>query len=166
MRNAICMAVLLAVGCAMTSQAVVIHWAVDVPSAGTASAQLVYVSSGVPVYTDDVISNGTLVGDEVSGLAVTPAGIGEQSATDAARGQGGYYVVLFRNNAGQTEYAYSTTALEYNDTASITSDAMAPATSLFNPGSFSNWTPVPEPSSMALLCLGAAAVALRRRKRG
>jgi hypothetical protein len=159
------MAVLFAVGCALTSQAVVIHWAVDVPADGTQSAQLVYVSSGTPAYADDVISNGTELGGLVSGLAVTPAGIGEQSTTDAARGQGAYYVVLFRDNAGQNEYAYSLTALAFDDTSAITYDAMAPATSLFNPGSFSNWTPVPEPSSAALLCLGAAALSLRRRKR-
>lgn len=164
MRNALCMAVLLAFGGVLTSHAVVIHWAVDTPLSGTESAQLVYVSSGTPAYTDFALSNGSAVGDEVSGLAVTPAGIGEQSATDVTRGNGAYYVVLFRDNNGTTEYAYSTTALLYNDTVAITDDEMAPALGVFNPPGFSGWSPVPEPGSMALLCVGAAALALRRRK--
>jgi len=159
------MAVIFAVGSALTSQAVVIHWAVDAPAEGTTAARLVYVSSGVPEYADDVIANGTELGSLVSGLAVTPAGIGQQNTTDSTRSQGGYFVVLFRDNAGQTEFAYSITALAYNDSSAITYDAMAPATGLFNPGSFSNWMPVPEPGSLALFGLGAAALALRRRKR-
>jgi len=159
------MAVLLAVGGVLTSQAVVIHWAVDTPLAGTASAQLVYVSSGTPAYAHDVISNGTELGDAVSGLAITPAGIGEQSTADSARLQGAYYVVLFRDNGGQLEYAYSTTALLYNDSVAITDDALTPALGVFNPEGFTGWAPVPEPGSAALLCFGAAALALRRRKR-
>lgn len=167
MRNAIIGAFLIAVGFVWTSQAVVIHWATEGVPAGTLSAQLVYVSSGSPAYAADAISNGSEIGDAVSGLAITPLGVGEQATTDAAtRTQGAYFVVLFRDNAGQTEYSYSSSSLAWNDPDSITQDEMTPATSVFNPGTFSGWAPIPEPTSVALLGLGAAALALRRRKRG
>jgi len=158
---------LVAVGCVWTSQAVVIHWATDgAPPSGTASAQLVYVSSGTPAYAANVISSGEEIGGAVRGLAITPLGVGEQATTDAAtRTQGAYYVVLFRDNNGQTEYAYSTTSLAWNDGNAITFDEMAPADGVFSPSGFSNWAPIPEPSALALFGLGAAVVALRRRKR-
>ena len=166
MKKVIVVAFLIAVGFAWTSQAVVIHWATEGAPAGTLSAQLVYVSSGAPAFTDDLLSNGSQIGSAVSGLAITPLGVGEQSTTDASlRSQGAYFVVLFRDNAGQMEYAYSTASMAYNNTESVTSDAMAPAPNVFSPGTFSSWAPIPEPGSAAVLSVGAAALAMRRRKR-
>ena len=164
MRKAIVVSFLLAVGFVYTSQAVVIHWAVDTPQSGTTSAALVYVSTGAPpVFSLGVLALGTEVGARVSGLAVTPSGIGERTTTDAeTRTQGSYYVVLF-NEAAQ--YSVSSTSLAYNNGIAITADAMTPAEGFFTPGTFSNWTPIPEPSAAALLCLGAAAALSRRRKR-
>ena len=163
MRKAIVVSFSLAIGCAFTSQAVVIHWAVDNPQSGTSSAILVYVSSGAPTYADGAIANGVELGTAVSGLAITPAGIGEQATTDATpRSTGNYYVVLFND---LSQYSVSS-ALAYNDASALTYDAMAPLSgSGFNPSSFGDWTAVPEPSTATLLCLGAAAAILRRRKR-
>ena len=39
---------------------------------------------------------------------------------------------------------------------------MAPATGVWNP---SGWTPIPEPCTMSLLCVGAATLAIRRRRK-
>jgi len=166
MKKAILVSCLLAFGCVWRAQAVVISWATDGVPSGTTSAQLVYVSSGNPVYTAGSLSNGEAVGGLVSGLAVTPAGVGEQSTTDGStRIEGAYYVVLFDASGN---YAYSLSGLAYNDTDAITYDEMAPATGTFlvdGDTGFSGWTPVPEPSTAMLLTFGAAVAALRRRKR-
>lgn len=147
---------------AVSAQAVVIHWAVSTLPSGATSAQLVYVSSGVPAFANDELSTGVNVGSEVSGLAVTPGGIGEQSTSDGTtRNTGNYYVVLFNNSS---QFAYSTAALAYSDTTYITQDEFTPATGTFDPGSFSNWAPVPEPGSMAMLALGVGLLALRRKR--
>ena len=166
MRNAFFVACCLVLGCVLTSQAVVIHWSTDSVPSGTTSATLVYVSSGVPpTYTDGTLSNGSTVGDAVTGLAITPMGIGEQSATHAAQSQGAYYVVLFDASGN---FSYSGTSIAYNDTTFITTDEMAPSSAVFNAAGgsgFSVWAPVPEPSVAMLLVAGAAMAALRRRKR-
>lgn len=165
MRKASVWFFVFAIGFAFTSQAVVIHWATDSLPSGATSAQLVYVSSGGPAYANNAISSGVELGDPVSGLALTPAGVGEQSTTDSERTTGAYYVVLFKTVDDVTYYSYGTTSLAYNDTSAITADEMAPATGVFSPGSFSAWEAVPEPGAAALLCLGGAALALRRKQR-
>lgn len=167
MKKAIAMAFMLTVGWAFTSQAVVIHWATEGVPDGTTSAILVYVSDGsTPSYSGGSIANGTELGSVVSGLAITPDGVGQQSTTDSeGRSSGAYFAVLFKTVEGQTYYSYSTISLVYSDTSSITSDAMAPAPSVFSPSSFSAWTTVPEPASALLLGLGGAALALRRKPR-
>ncbi len=166
MRKTIVLALLLACGGACMSHAVVIHWATDGVPANTASAMLVYVSadSTPPAYAGGVISTGVELGDEVSGLAITPAGIGEQTTSDVMRSSGAYYIVLF-DSAGN--YAYSLNGLAYDNTTAITSDEFAPASGSFTvdgSSGFSVWTPVPEPSTAMLLMVGAAVAALRRRK--
>ncbi len=165
MRKAFLVACFLVLGCTLTSQAVVIHWSTDGVPSGTTSATLVYVSSGeAPTYSGGTLSNGTALGDPVSGLAITPLGVGEQSTTDAAQSQGAYYVVLFDDSGN---FSYSGTSILYNDTTFITTDEMAPASGVFSPAEagFSTWAPVPEPSVAMLLVAGAAIAALRRRKR-
>jgi hypothetical protein len=148
---------------ALSAKAVVIHWAVSDLPAGATSAQLVYVSSGVPTFANDALSNGENVGSLVSGLAVTPLGIGEQSTSDGTtRLAGNYYVVLFNNSS---QFAYST-ALAYDNTTFISQDEFTPATGTFDPASFSSWAPVPEPGSIAMLALGVGLLALRRKRLG
>jgi len=164
MKKTFCFAIVFMLFAAVSAKAVVIHWAVtDLPS-GATSAQLVYVSTGVPAFSNDVLSNGENVGSLVSGLAVTPLGIGEQNTSDGtSRGAGSYFIVLFN---GSSEFSYSS-ALAYNDTTYITSDELSPATDTFDPGSgtFSAWAPVPEPGSATMFALGAALLAMRRRRR-
>jgi hypothetical protein len=167
MKKTIILAALLAAGTAVTSQAVVIHWAVTESLDDATTAALVYVSTGgvAPTWNGtDFGVTGTQIGD----TAVTlPGGtVGLQATTDAFA-SGGVYVVLFK--AGN--YAVSTTWLSYDDKIggsgvamdAITYNIQYPALGKFDPG-FSGWTPVPEPSTLALLAIGAAAVACRRRK--
>lgn len=168
MKKAFFVACLLVLGSVMTSQAVVIHWSTDgygsLSWSEVGSAFVVYVAEGAPAYANDVLSNGSVVGGVVTGLAITPGGVGEQSSTDSTgRSSGAYYVVLL-NEAG-TSYAYSTTSLAWDNTTAITWDEMAPATGVFSPSEFSGWTPVPEPSTALLLFAGAVVAALRRGKR-
>jgi hypothetical protein len=168
MKKTFLVALLLAAGGVLTSQAVVIHWATDgyggASYGDVGSAFLVYVSSGTPAYAGDVLTNGEIIGGEVTGLPISPGGVWQQDAADGTpRSAGAYYVVLL--HTGGAQYSYSTTALVWNDTTSITWDEMAPAPGVFAPDGFTPWAPIPEPGAAALLAVGAAVAALRRRKR-
>ncbi|MDA3926679.1 MAG: PEP-CTERM sorting domain-containing protein [Kiritimatiellae bacterium] len=160
MKKVLCFTFLFVMLVAVSAKAVVIHWAVTSMPASTTSAQLVYVSENPSVGNEDV-------GSLVSGAAITPIGIGEQNAVDSSRGSGSYYVMLFYNDGAQDYYAYGLTALAWNDTDSITSDIYSPATLVYDAslGGVSNWIPVPEPGSAAMLALGVALLAMRRKKR-
>ena len=147
----------------MTSQAVVISWASEAVLPEATSAQLVYVSNGAtpPVYSGGTLQNGSSLAT-ASGAAIDGTYLYEQTTTDGSNpGSGAYYIVLFNSDASQ--YSVSTTSIAWNDSRIGTSEMDPPGT--FSAAGFGSWTPVPEPSSAALLCLGAAAFALRRRKR-
>lgn len=170
MKKSLCFAFMFVFLAAVSAKAVVIHWAVTSLPTGATSAQLVYVPSGTPAYSatgsppEPTNAGSANIGDYVSGLAVTPSGIGEQNSVDSAtRSEGNYYVVLFNSDVSQ--FAYSTTPLAWNDSDSITEDELTPADTTYDPASFSSWTPVPEPVSAAMLVLGFGLLALRRRKR-
>jgi len=167
-----------AIGLVSTSHAVVIHWAVNpLPySYGIITqAELVYVSgAGVPVDASGSagwtqLANAPQIGTTVSGRAITPGGIGEQASTDTAEPPGNYYVVLFTYNSKLNEnilLAYSTVGLASDNGTYITFDPMAPAPGVWHPASGPGaWTPIPEPCSMSLLCVGAATLAIRRRRK-
>jgi hypothetical protein len=169
MRKIVVLALSLVFGGVCASQAVVIHWSAGGVPVGTSSATLVYVSDGsLPVYANGVVANGVELGGMVEGLAITPTGIGEQSATDVVRSSGAYYVVLFDDSGN---YAVSNEYLAYNDSAVAGHpDALYPWTGDGSPpdlglSDFSGWAPVPEPSVAMLLAVGAAVAALRRKRR-
>ena len=173
--------VLLTLFVAISGHAATISWAVTTlpnpvsePSPGLGvgfsitKAVLVYTTLGLPIYEDSALTSGTQIGSEVT--EIYPWGIGEQLSEDVTpRTTGNYFVVLFASNGSTTYYATSTTGLVWNNTAKISSDPMAPASESYDPsaaeaGGFGAWTPVPEPSSAALLFAGLATVLLRRRR--
>ncbi len=163
MRNVFLSFVLAVLGGVMSSQAVVISWASENLASGTVSARLVYVTSGAPTYGVSGLQNaGGAELATASGLAIDGTMLYEQTTTDGTTRTGGaYYIVLF--NSGASQYAVSTTSIAWDDARLGTSEMDPPET--FIVGSFGNWTPVPEPSALALLGLGVSALALRRRKR-
>jgi hypothetical protein len=151
---------LATIGLASASQAVIISWAVSTPLGDATSAELVYVATGVPTASGfTTLTTGMPIGSQAS---VMPWGVGEQDTTDPTTETGGnYFVVLF---SGNNLLAYYNTPLAYNDGTDITSNEMSPATGVFDPSTGGS-TPIPEPCSMALLCVGAATLVIRRRKK-
>ena len=176
MKKALMIAVLIGMGWVSASHAVVISWSalVDVEDpnkvlTGLTSARLYYVASGS--WADGSGWGGAVaVGDLVTGRPVsTSDGMGsvrEQATTDSTTrsGSGAYFVVVFDSEG--TAYR-SNTAIAWNDATYVTSDPMNPAGGLFIGGTTggTEWGVVPEPNTFALLALGAAALAARRRKR-
>lgn len=162
MRNAFLGAVLSLLG-AMSSQAVVISWSGDSLPAEATSARLVYITNGeTPSYSGGaVLQNGSELAS-ASGYAIDNGTLFPQMTTDGiTRSSGAYYIVLFNSDASQ--YAVGDLVIAYNDSG-LGSSEFDPG-AVFSSTSYGSWTPVPEPTSAALLCLGAAALALRRRKR-
>lgn len=149
-------------GWVVNSQAVVISWSSTGLLTGTASAQLVYVSNNTPpTYNGSWSVNASPLATASGGAVDVPYLYDQTTSDDTGRSDGRYYVVLF--NTGSTQYAVSTDWLAYNDPKLGTSEFDPPST--FYANNFGTWQNVPEPSAAALLCLGAAAAALRRRKR-
>jgi len=164
MKRAGFLALLLTLGCVMTSQAVVIGWAAENIPSGTGCANLVYVSSGSTIFDGDGqwASGVTPIQSNVTGAAIDGSSVFPQESTDSIlRTEGNYYVVLF--DSAVVNYSVSTTALAYNDGIIGTSE-FDPVSGYFTPDSFTAWASIPEPSTAMLLVFGAAAVALRRRK--
>jgi hypothetical protein len=110
------------------------------------------------------------VGAKVSGRPISESGgtvsVREQTTTDSAdRSAGGaYYVVVFD---GAGDAWRSNASIAWNDSSYVTFDAMNPANLLLIGGTTSGtqWGLVPEPNTFALLALGAAALAARRRRK-
>lgn len=174
MKKSLLMAVFMTFGCVAVSQAVVIHWAATTSLITYSSAQLVYVSQGSGATVEQILAGAT-VGGAVSGGGLNgsgqPSGVYERTASYASGSDiGAYYVILFD---GLSAAAVSQNSLAWNSTdGEITQDLMAPYTGVFvaglpngTTGIGNGWTPIPEPSTFALLAVGAAVVAWRRRKR-
>lgn len=162
MKKAMLLSLLFTAFGVLTAQAVIVTWSSDEVLTGTTSAQLVYVASG---NVADVLT-GTVLGT-ASGAAIDGTVLYSQESLDSVNHLGGgYFIVLFNDN---NEYSAST-FMAYDDTtrgAFSADDYSWTQGGSFNPSGtseFGSWTPVPEPCSAALLCLGAAALALRRRK--
>ena len=175
MKKALMVAFLIGAGLVSTSQAVVMSWSALVDAEGSAvvgtflSAQLYYVADGT---WDTAAMEGVAVGNLVVGRAISSGGVREQATTDLAErsGSGKYYAVLFANATGTYEWGAtyrSTATVVWSDTTVLSMDSMNPASGLFVYGNDdgSGWHVVPEPNTFALLALGAAALAARRRRK-
>ncbi|MBM4163573.1 MAG: PEP-CTERM sorting domain-containing protein [Lentisphaerae bacterium] len=175
MKNKLLLAVLIGMGWVSASQAVIITWAAETtgPLVGSfTTAQLFWVPDGTWNY-EEYTGNAYTSVDTASGFGVGSGIVYDNIATDVDRTQGAYFVVLFD---GVTPTYRSIQSLAWNDTGynAFAEDGMAPATGLFMPtgGAVwpeqtgdSGWRLVPEPNTFALLALGAAALAARRRRK-
>jgi hypothetical protein len=174
MKKTVMLAVLIGLGWASASQAVVISWSAK--TVGTvvpafAAAQLVYVSSGGWSWTDFEAKNANYSPLELvsGGYPILATGVRQQATEDyGTRGTGGkYYVVLFQNADGSGTMYRSTATADWGNSTAITTDILNPNNGLFIAGGSdgSGWSAVPEPNTFALLALGAAALAARRRRK-
>lgn len=166
MKKSILFSVLLSLAWTFTAQAVVIHWAASSTTTAFDSAALVYVTTGNQGNYGVIATHPTVGSIATDGAIVSGPGGGvyERVAVDSeTRASGYYYVVLF--NGGQA-VSVSTAGLSTSDTSAIRPgfDPLDIAPGTFAPSEWSSgWTPIPEPTSMALFCFGAATMALRRR---
>ncbi len=175
MKKALMVAILIGMGWVSASHAVIISWSalVDVEDAGQVltgltSAQLYYVESGIWAENSG-FGSADAVGTLVTGRPVSTSGgygsVREQFTTDdEAREAGAYFVVVFDSDGKAWR---SNASIGWDDATYVTSDPMNQANGLFIGGTTSGtqWGLVPEPNTFALLALGAAALAARRRRK-
>lgn len=153
---------------ALSSRAVSIYWYTEEDEASATSAQLVYYaadSDGLDFNDDGTVKGATEIVDVAGFDHTTAYEVGYNTDVSTAYNSGTWYVVLFNESDGTykaTDPVAANSSLYFND-------------DLTNPTSFSGggmsgatWMPTyeatPEPCSVALLLLGAAAVAARRKK--
>jgi len=166
MKKTLLASLLMVLGCALSSQAVVIGWSGENAPVDATSAILVYVPNGTAPTYDGTLGN-LLNSAETVGTAVSGGALFFPQETEdlgSRSDPGAYYVVLFKGGYYDQYYAVSTTSLNWNDPI-ISTGELDPVSDYFTPGAFGGWQNVPEPSTAMLLLAGAAVAALRRRKR-
>jgi hypothetical protein len=165
MKNKLMIAVLIGMGWVSASHAVIITWAAETTGSVVGSfttAQLVYVAGGT-------WDSGYTSVDTASGIGVdaTAGVVYDNLATDTKRNAGAYFVVLF--NSGNNAVYRSVQSLAWDNASynAFVEDGMNPARGLFlaSGDQTTGWVAVPEPNTFALLALGAAALAARRRRK-
>lgn len=157
--------------CMMASavRAVTVHWWVDADDlSGVSDVLLVYSANDVSGYADpyassqftEVGSGGAVAWDDSKGYS----GIGD-SVADSSQG-GGYYHLLLKIAQDWSEYKYA--SFSWDDSRYVQFMTGNPVWDAMEAAGFdesvTGFTVVPEPSTMALLSLGVAALLLRRRK--
>jgi hypothetical protein len=173
MKKALMVAILIGMGWVSASHAVVMSWSalVDVEGddkvlTGLTYARLYYVESGTWA-ANSGFSGTEAVGTLVTGRPVSTSGgsVREQFTTDSTeRTKGAYFVVVFDS---ENKAWRSNASIKWDDATYVTSDPMNQASGLFIGGTTSgkDWGLVPEPNTFALLALGGAALAARRRRK-
>lgn len=176
----------VAIGTAVAAQAASISWSTSAPqiygpdgvtlAAPGWAVQLLYVGidgAGTPLLPgDDAVAATKSIGEGIAKAINQPGNFaganfdytyGVTTVGGQTVDMGDAFIIRVFNNAS------AAAATEYLDvggfTITATDDTGTDTFQISSPVGTTGWTPVPEPTSFALLGLGAAALALRRRLR-
>lgn len=157
---------LCATSFALSSQAVTIHWDTETEETGVSSAILAYYETGSLAFDDTTkqITGATATFTESSVDPTIAYEEGYNTNVGTATPTTGTWYLVLLDSTGDN---YKAVEMAAADVSYYTGDISAPQALEGGMGTVTlptTWTPTPEPCSVALLLLGAAAMATRRKK--